>query len=106
MTYLGSHTSLHDNLCTERMVSYYLLATLLSRYLLSVCGLCHTVMYLERSVRGAKAPHGSFALSHTTLGMLLIHGSFALSHTTLVLYGRLALLQRSNRDRWHSCWQA
>ena len=57
---------------------------LLSRYLLSVCGLCHSVMYLERSVRGAKDPYGSFALSHTTLGMLLIHGSFALSHTTLV----------------------
>ena len=25
MTYLGSHTSLNGNLCTECMVSYYLL---------------------------------------------------------------------------------
>ena len=84
MTYLGSHTSLYGNLCTERMASFIYQTALLSHYLLSVCGLCHTVMYLERSVRGAKDPYGSFALSHTTLGMLLIHSPFALSHTTLV----------------------
>ena len=57
MTYLGSRASLYGNLSTERGLRHCLFICL-------GCGFCHTIMYLERSERGAKDPYGSFALSH------------------------------------------
>src|SRR5260370_42471610 len=43
------------------------------------------VMYIERSKRGVKDLHGSFACSHSVLGMLryISHGSFACSRSAL-----------------------
>ena len=56
-------------------------------------------MYIERSIRGARDPHGSFAHSHAALGILVIHhGSFAHSHAaldpTLISYCNIDNLSR------------
>ena len=55
MMYLGSHTSLYGTLftvCLWFLIIYW--AMLQSLYLLSICGFCHCIMYLEHSKRGRK----------------------------------------------------
>ena len=53
-------------------------------------------MYIERSIRGARDPHGSFAHSHAALGMLVIHyGSFAHSHAALDQQYQISYLRKA-----------
>jgi hypothetical protein len=54
-------------------------------FICTCMALLRSGMYIERSIRGAKDPYGSFACSHAALGTLLIlYGSFTCSPAALI----------------------
>ena len=50
------------------------------------------VMYIERSIRGAKDPHGSFAHSHAALDS--IRARYSTIHSLALAYIRTSVLHK------------